>query len=374
MIQVLQNDPKQSYLAQKDEINAAIASVLENGFYILGKEVAGFEEDFSRFVGIKKCVGVASGTDAVEIALRASGIRTGDGVITVSNTAVATVVAIELCGAVPVLVDVDVDTFNIDAEQIEETVNSHPAGFIKAIVAVHLFGHSAEMDTIMAVAAHNNLTVIEDCAQAHGAMYHGHPVGSIGAAGAFSFYPTKNLGALGDGGCIVTNDMAMAERIVMLRQYGWRERFISNIPGMNSRLDELQAAILRVKLKQLEQGNQRRREIAAFYCNSLVDTPLILPKERQGCRHVYHQFVIRCPERDSLQSYLQDRSIGTSVLYPVPIHQQAGYAGRLPISPAGLNRAEALSREILSLPMYPELNEQQLGKVVDAIRGWCRAR
>jgi dTDP-4-amino-4,6-dideoxygalactose transaminase len=374
MTQVLQNDPKQSYLAQKDEINAAILSVLESGWYILGKEVTGFEEEFARFVGVQRCVGVASGTDAVEIALRASGIGPGDGVITVSNTAVATVAAIELCGAVPVLVDVDVDTFNIDAEQIEEIVSSHPAGFIKAIVAVHLFGHPAEMDMITAVAAHRNLTVIEDCAQAHGAAYHGRPVGSIGAAGAFSFYPTKNLGALGDGGAIVTDDADLAERIAMLRQYGWKERFISDIPGMNSRLDELQAAILRVKLRRLEQGNQRRREIASLYRDGLRDTPLILPQERKGCRHVYHQFVIRCLERDSLKAYLRDRSIGTSVLYPVPIHQQAGYAGRAPISRTGLYRTEMLSREILSLPMYPELSERQVEKVVDAIRGWCRAR
>lgn len=371
---IMSADPKASYQAHRKEIDTAIATVLESGWYILGKEVTRFEEEFAAFIGVKQCVSVASGTDAILIALLACGLGPGDGVITVSNTAVATVAAIELCGAVPVLVDVDADTFTIEPRHVEEVMRTNREGFIKAVVPVHLFGHPADMDAIMTIATCYKLCVIEDCAQAHGARFRGKRVGSIGAAGAFSFYPTKNLGAIGDGGGIVTSDPDLAQRVMMLRQYGWKERYISDIPGMNSRLDEIQAAILRVKLKSLEEGNRRRRAIANLYRQGLADTQLVMPVERKDCEHVYHQFVIRCPERDSLKAYLQKRSVGTAVLYPVPIHKQAGYVGRIPVSPMGLHHTETLSREILCLPVYPEISENQVARVIDGIRGWCRVR
>jgi dTDP-4-amino-4,6-dideoxygalactose transaminase len=371
---ILPADPGAGYKAYREEINAAVTAVLESGWYVLGKEVAGFEEEFSAFIGTHHCVSVASGTDAVELALRACGVSAGDGVITVSNTAVATVAAIELCGAVPVLADVGPDSFTLDPAQLEDIISTHDEGFFKAIVPVHLFGHPADMDAIMAVAEKHRLYVVEDCAQAHGARYHGRRVGSIGSMGAFSFYPTKNLGALGDGGGIVTSDPERAERAAMLRQYGWRERYISDIPGKNSRLDELQAAILRVKLRHLEAGNRRRREIAAMYRQALEDTPLVLPVERDGCEHAYHQFVIRCQERDKLKAYLQACSIGTAVLYPTPIHQQAAYIGRIALAPTGLPRTEGLSREILCLPIYPELADDEIAHIIDVIRTWCHGQ
>ena len=336
-------DPKANYLAHKAEINAAIQRVLDSGRYILDKEVAAFEAEFARFVGVAHAVGVANGTDALELALRAAGIGTSDEVITVSHTAVATVAAIEQSGATPVLVDIDSQSFTLNPDCLPSAITSRT----KAIVPVHLYGHPASMSAIMEIAKKHELVVIEDCAQAHGAAIQGRKVGAWGHAAAFSFYPTKNLGAFGDGGAIVTNDKTHADRIRELRQYGWRKRHVSERPGTNSRLDELQAAVLRVKLHHLEAENQQRRILAAAYNDGLRRTPLKLPLVAEDCVHVYHQYVVRSGQRDKLRELLEKQGVGTQIHYPTPIHQQPAYRHLRTVCPVTI----AIVGEILSLPM-----------------------
>src|ERR1700683_1484487 len=277
---ILQNNPKANYLAHETEIRQAIERVLESGWYILGQEVTAFEKEFAAFLGAHHAVGVGSGTDAITIALRACGIGPGDSVITVSHTAVATVAAIELTGACAVLVDIDPETYTMDVQSLDETIHeSISAGLrVKAIVPVHLYGHPADMPSIMEIASRHGLRIIEDCAQCHGAIINGKMTGTWGDAAAFSFYPTKTLGALGDGGAVVTNDPERAGRAKLLREYGWKNRYVSDCPGLNSRLDELQAAILRVKLKYLSVENERRRELARLYQDLLSGLKLQLPK------------------------------------------------------------------------------------------------
>jgi dTDP-4-amino-4,6-dideoxygalactose transaminase len=335
--------------------------------YILGEQVRAFEDEFAAFAGCSFAVGVANGTDAIQLALRACGIGKDDLVITVSNTAVATVSAIDLTGATPVLVDVRPDTFLIDAEQIEAALQTEDR--VRAIVAVHLFGHPAPMDKILPLARRNELMVIEDCAQAHGAMFGGRTVGAMGDIAAFSFYPTKNLAALGDGGAVTTNSDALAEKVRMLRQYGWRERYISADYGMNSRLDELQAAVLRVRLPHLPAGNARRRLIAAAYDDACSGREIVAPEVAEDCEHVYHQYVVRSSERDRLRAHLHDRGVGTAILYPMPIHLQPGYCDRVSI-PYPLTTTERLAKEILSLPVYPELSDDDIEQVTSALRSW----
>jgi dTDP-3-amino-3,4,6-trideoxy-alpha-D-glucose transaminase len=352
----------------QQEIDTAVARVLHSGWYILGEEVAQFEAEFAAYCGVSHAVGVASGTDALLLALRAFNIGPGDEVITVSHTAVATVTAVELSGATPVLVDVDPDNWTMAPRLVAAAVSPRT----RAIIPVHLYGRPADLVAIRAIAeSQPKIAVIEDCAQAHGALYHGRRVGSWGDAAAFSFYPTKNLGALGDGGAIVTDDPALAERLRRLRQYGWRERYISDVPGYNSRLDELQAAVLRVKLSYLDEQNSARRRLAALYHELLAGSDLILPREQPDSRPVYHLYVIQSRQRDALQAYLRENGVGTAVHYPVPVHLQPAYR-RLGYRPGSHPVTEKLAGRVLSLPLYPQLAEAAVRRISQLARDYWR--
>jgi len=371
---VLQSDPKANYLAHKSEIDEAIRQTLDSGRYILGGQVSEFEREFAAYIGAKRCVGVANGTDALHLALSAAGVGAGDLVITVAHTAVATVAAVEMAGASPLLVDIDPATFTISPEAVEDAIRNfrdrphiHRIGRIRAVLPVHLYGRPADMRAICDIARRYDLKVVEDCAQAHGATIHRFKVGVFGDAAAFSFYPTKNLGALGDGGAVVTNDPEVAERVGLLREYGWRERYVSDQPGFNSRLDELQAAILRVKLKYLDVENARRREIARIYDDRLASTSLRLPERPVGVESVYHQYVARCDERDGLREHLRERGVGTLVHYPVPVHLQPAYRNRVPVHRGALPATEQAARQVLSLPMDAQLSDAQVERVCEAI-------
>ncbi len=362
-------NPRAQYLSQKFEIDEAIARVLNKGWYILGEEVRLFEEEFSSYIGVLHGIGVGSGTEAIHLALRACGLGPGDEVITVSHTAVATVAAIELAGATPVLVDVDPGFYVLDPQRLENAITART----RAIIPVHLYGQPVDLDPVMDIAQRRGLRVIEDCAQAHGAGYRGRKVGAYGDLACFSFYPTKNLGALGDGGMVVTNHTELAERARLLRQYGWEERYISRVGGWNTRLDEIQAAVLRVKLPSLEEQNERRIRLADFYNRELQGTDLVLPKAREETTHVYHLYVVRSGQRDLLVNFLRDRGIGAAVHYPVPVHGQPAYAGRL-CGCDDLPETESLAREVLSLPMYPELTESEAQQVVEAVYAFTGGR
>lgn len=364
-------NPLADYLARKPEIDEAIQRVLSGGRYILGPEVAAFEQEFAAFLGADFAVGVGSGTEALHAALRVCGIGQGDTVITVSHTAVATVAAIELAGAIPLLVDIDPQTYTLDANQLEDTLLAGRSSRIKAVIPVHLYGHPADMPTIMSIAERFDVRVIEDCAQSHGASIGGRRVGTWGHLAAFSFYPTKNLGALGDGGAVVTNDPTLAARTALFREYGWMERYISDIPGANTRLDELQGAILRVKLRFLEQDNVKRQEVARRYDSMLSGSSLVLPRTHPGHTHVYHQYVIRTPRRDALKQSLAKSSVGSLIHYPVPIHLQPAYRDGL-LAPGGLSQTERICEEILSLPIHPHLTQDEVNRVGDAIRSWLQ--
>lgn len=355
-------NPTAQYLSSKADIDAAVARVLERGWYVLGDEVRAFEKAFATWVGVGHGVGVGSGTDAIHLALRALGVGADDEVITVAHTAVATVAAIEMTGASAVLVDIDPATYSMDPSKLEALVSPRT----KAIVVVHLYGHPADLDGILAIANAKGIPVVEDCAQAHGAALGTRRVGSMGRISCFSFYPTKNLGALGDGGMVVTDDAELATRVRELREYGWRERYVSAVTGVNSRLDELQAAILRVKLRRLDADNDARRAHAETYSRALSDSRLGLPIERPGARHVFHLYVVRSGERDALQRKAKDAGVGTLVHYPVPIHLQPAYVGRLRGSDR-LPETERAALEVLSLPMYPELSSKDLSSVVSVL-------
>ncbi len=353
-------NPKAGYIAHKDEINASIKRVLESGRYILGEEVEAFEKEFSGYVGVSFGVGVGSGTEAIHLAMKACGLGEGDEVITVSHTAVATAAGIELAGCKAVFVDIEPDYFTLDATKLEAAITSKT----KAIVPVHLYGQPVELEPILEIAQRHKLFVIEDCAQAHGAMYKGRLVGSYGDAACFSFYPTKNLGALGDGGMVVTDNAKLAEKAKFLREYGWSKRYVSDIAGWNTRLDELQAAVLRVKLKYLDEDNSKRAKLAKIYGRELAGTDIILPKERKDCRSVYHLYVVRLKRRDELQRFLEKKEIGTAVHYPVGVHLQPAYK----CDGKKLSETERVSMEVLSLPMYPELGESEVVFVANAIK------
>ena len=375
-----QCSPAASCQAHQAGIEAAVARVLASGWFILGPEVAAFEREFAAFLGAAGCAGAASGTDALELALRACGVGAGDAVLTVSHTAVATIAAIERAQAVPVLVDVDPATCTMDPQSLVQTIAAYERQArpgrppLKAVVPVHLYGHPADMPAILAAAQERGLRVVEDCAQAHGALWGGRAAGTWGHAAAFSFYPTKNLGALGDGGAVVSSDPAVIERARLLRQYGWRERYISQEPGLNSRLDELQAAVLRVKLPSLAAENERRRALAALYSAGLAGAPVQLPVARPEARHVFHQYVIALDGRDALQAALRAEGIGTLVHYPVPAHLQPAYAGRLFTGDAGLPVTEAAARRVLSLPMHPHLEDEQVREVCQAVLRLARGK
>jgi dTDP-4-amino-4,6-dideoxygalactose transaminase len=356
-------NPLAQYGAYKGDIDAAIARVLASGRYILGGETLAFEQEFAAYCGVEFALGVGSGTEAIHLALRACGVGPGDEVITVSHTAVATVAAIEMAGAVPVLVDIDPDTYTIDPKAIEAALTPRT----KAIIPVHLYGHPADMDAILSIAEAAKLKVIEDCAQAHGARYRGKRVGSMGDVACFSFYPTKNLGAIGDGGAVVSKDTEIFRRLKLLREYGWAERYVSQIPGMNSRLDEIQAAILRVKLRHLDADNGKRQRLAASYDSGLQGCGLTLPHRSPDAAHVYHLYVVRSAQRDALQQHLKEAGIGALVHYPQAIHLQPAYRGRVRLG-AAMQETELASSEVLSLPMYPELRDSEQQTAVRAIQ------
>ncbi len=354
-------DPHAQYQAHRAQIDAGIARVLAKGRYILGDEVAAFESEFAAYIGVGHAVGVGSGTDALLVALQALGIGDGDEVITVAHTAVATVAAIDAAGAVPVFVDIDPMRYTIDVSRIEEAITERT----RAILPVHLYGQPADLDSVLTIARRHGLKVIEDCAQSHGAMYRGRRAGSFGDAACFSFYPTKNLGALGDGGMVVTNDQSVARRARLLREYGWAERYVSHIRGWNTRLDELQAAVLRAKLPHLDADNARRRGIAERYENE-IGSWILKPGVSEGS--VFHLYVVRTPRRDELSLFLRERGVATLVHYPVPVHQQPAYRD---FTRHSLPETESAAREVLSLPMYPELTDEDALAVIDAMSAFA---
>ena len=369
---ILPANPAANYRAHRDEIDQAVHRVLDGGMYILGDEVARFEEEFAHYLGVQHAVGVGSGTDALHIALRACGVGPGDTVLTVSHTAVATVAAVELTGATAVLTDIDPATATMDVNSLAEAIQKQHSGRLKAIIPVHLYGHPADMPAIMTIAERHGLKVTEDCAQSHGAALEGRKTGTWGHVAAFSFYPTKNLGALGDGGAAVTNDRTVAEQLRLLREYGWRERYVSDFAGLNTRLDELQAAVLRVKLRYLDKENARRRELARIYDAILSATPVTVPRGSQCADHVYHQYVVQSDRRDALRSFLKANGVGTLIHYPVPVHMQPAYQGRVVPNGAALPHTERMCRLILSLPMHPQLTDAEVQEVGDLIVRWHR--
>jgi dTDP-4-amino-4,6-dideoxygalactose transaminase len=345
------------------EIETAVTRVLRSGSYILGQELESFETHFASYIGVKHAIGVASGTDAIELALRAADVGPGDEVITVSHTAVPTVCAVERAGAKPVLVDIDPSTCTIDVRLVEAAINTRTA----AIVPVHLYGRPADMTTLGAIAKRHGLLVVEDCAQAHGARHRGAKVGTMGHLGAFSFYPTKNLGAYGDAGAVVTDDDRLAERLRRLRNYGQARRYQNVEPGINSRLDEIQAAILSVKLNHLDANNEKRQQIATEYFETLHGVRL--PAVDADDLHVFHLFVVQHRLRDQIQTWLEGRGVGTAVHYPIPIHLQEAYR-HLGLSDGSLPVTEQCAKQVLSLPMYLGLSTddaRQIGRLVSAV-------
>lgn len=368
-IEVLQTDPKAGYLSHRAEIDSAIRRVLNSGWYILGQEVESFEQEFAVYIGVRHAIGVGNGTNALELSLKACDVGPGDLVFTVSHTAVATVAAIELAGATPVLVDINPVTYTMDPNCLESALANPPAGRPKAVIPVHLYGHPADMPSILELASRHGLYVIEDCAQSHGAALDGRMTGVWSDIAAFSFYPTKNLGGIGDGGMVVTNNPSLADKTRMLREYGWKKRYISEFPGLNSRLDEVQAAILRVKLNYLDEDNKKRQSLARAFGDMLASANLYLPRCGNNIAHVYHQYVVRSKQRDSLMLFLRDKGINTLIHYPVPIHLQPSYKDRLRCMNA-MAVTEKVVEEILSLPMYPELTFEQVNKVADAVLLW----
>jgi dTDP-4-amino-4,6-dideoxygalactose transaminase len=375
-VRIPQTDPLASYRANASEIGAAIDRVLKSGVYLRGNETNLFEAEFAQFLQVKDVVGASSGTDALWLALVGLGIGEGDEIITVSHTAVATVAAIELCGATPKFVDINPCSFTLDPALLGGALSPKT----RAVMPVHLYGQAADLDPILAFCRKHNLRLIEDCAQAAGAFYRDQRVGSIGDAGAFSFYPTKNLAALGDAGAVVTSSPSLAAAMRALREYGWRDdRRLSQGPGRNTRLDEIQAAILRVKLPRLDEANKHRQDLADLYTQDLADFPgITVPTKFEFGRSIFHQYVIRCGERDGLAERLRASGIATAIHYPIPVHQQPAYSAR------GLTRPwldqvkvllPATSRaagEVLSLPMFAELEPSAVKEVVAAIHAFIR--
>jgi dTDP-4-amino-4,6-dideoxygalactose transaminase len=355
-------DLKAQYEPLKGQIQAVWDEALSSMRLFLGPNVQAFEKDFAAFCGVTEAIGVSDGTTALHLALRACGIGQGDEVITVSHTFIATAEAILLAGARPVFVDINPATFTMDATQIESAITPHT----RAILPVHLYGQCADMDPILEIASRHGLAVIEDACQAHGATYKGHKAGSMGTLAAFSFYFSKNLGAYGEGGMVTTNDPALAHRVRMMRDHGSEKRYYHETLGMNGRLDELQAAVLRVKLPHLDTWNENRRRIVSFYNQALSREGVLTPLEAPGNCHVYHLYVIRTDNREGLRARLNEQNIGTGIHYPVPIHLQKAFAefdfaqGSLPIT-------EQVVSQILSLPIYPELTQNQAERVVEEV-------
>jgi len=349
------------YVELRDEINAAINRVVNSGWYILGPEVEEFENDFAAYCEASHCVGVANGLDDLHLALRAMDVGPGDEVIVPSNTYIATWLAVSQCGATPVPVEPDIRTFNINPALIETAITHRT----RVILPVHLYGQPADMDPILAIARKHGLRVLEDGAQAHGAGYKGKRLGAHGDAVAWSFYPSKNLGAMGDGGAVTTNDAQLADRIRVLRNYGSRLKYINEVQGYNSRLDPLQAAILRLKLKHLDEWNARRSAISSHYKLGLSGCDLTLPHVPDWADPVWHLYVVRHPQRDALQNKLNEAGIGTLIHYPIPPHRQRAYVG-LGHNKGAFPIAERIHAEVLSLPMSPHMTLEQASQVIEA--------
>jgi len=347
-------DLKKEYASIKNEIKISIERVFEKQCFLLGEELKEFENDFTKYIGIKFGVGVNSGSDALYLALKCLNIGKGNEVITISHTFISTVDAIVRNGAKPVFIDIESDTFNMDVSKIEKNITEKT----KAIIPVHLYGNPVDLDPIMELAEKYNLNVIEDACQAHGAEYKGKKVGGIGDIGCFSFYPAKNLGAYGDGGMIVTNDEELSTNLKMYRNYGQKKKYYHDFIAVNSRLDELQAAVLRVKLKHLNEWNDRRRKNAKLYNELLQDSDIITPIEKECAKHVYHLYVIKNKNRDKLKKYLEKNNIQTLIHYPIPVHLQKAYSQYRNVS--SLPATEKICNEILSLPMHPWLTEEEI--------------
>ena len=356
-------DVRAAYTELKDELDAALSRVADSGWFVLGKEVAAFESEFAMHCGVKHCIGVANGLDALHLILRALGIGAGDEVLVPANTYIATWLAVSYAGATPVPVEPDEKTYNVDPSRIEAAITSKT----KAIIAVHLYGQPAEMDSINEIARRHRLKVIEDAAQAQGALYKNKRAGNLGDAAGFSFYPAKNLGALGDAGAVTTNDADLAEKIRLLRNYGSEKKYFNEVEGFNSRLDEIQAAVLRVKLPHLDEWNDRRRKVAASYLDEMTDVDLTLPAVSENVTPVWHQFVIRSRNRDELQKHLTNSGIETLIHYPVPPHLQKAYSGSkykkgdFPIS-------ERIAEEVLSLPIGPHISREEIQQVISQLK------
>lgn len=355
-------DLRSQYHELKADLDEAYNRVMESGWYILGQEVTAFESEFAEYCGVKHCIGVGNGLEALHLILRAMNIGQGDEVIVPSNTYIATWLAVTYAGAIPVPVEPDERTYNIDPNRIEEAITPRT----RAILPVHLYGQAADMDPVLKIARSYGLRVIEDAAQAHGAKYKGKRAGNMGDAAGFSFYPGKNLGAFGDGGAVTTNDIVLAERVRGLRNYGSHKKYYNEFKGFNSRLDELQAAFLRAKLRKLDEWNKRRTAIADIYLKGLSAVPdLILPHVTACADPVWHLFVIRTPEREKLQQYLAEQGIQTMIHYPVPPHKQDAYSEmaslNLPIS-------EKIHQEVMSLPMGPSMNQKEISAIIEVIR------
>lgn len=379
---ILQSNPGASYFAHKNAIDEAVAACLESKWYILGTQVKTFESEFARFLDESgdagtQTIGAGSGTDALQLALRALEVGAGDIVFAPSHTAVATVTAIDLVGATPRYVDIDPRCYTMSVHDLKTAIQharAESSGTPRAIIAVHLYGQAAYLTELRKIADENGLALIEDCAQSHGATHAGKVTGTVGEAAEFSFYPTKNLGALGDGGALVSTQAQVAEKARLLREYGWKERYVSHLRGMNTRLDELQAAILRAKLPHLPAANARRGCIAALYLEELGATELGMPHVFPENGHVWHQFVVRVPQnfragnRDDLQAHLKAKNIGSLVHYPVPVHLQPAYAHH---ATRDLPQTERAAREVLSLPMYPELGDDEAREVAQTVRAWA---
>lgn len=353
---------KKEYSCIKHEINVALERVLKKQWFILGQELSVFEEDFAKYNGVNYAIGVNSGSDALFLSIKALGIGKGDQILTVSHSFISTVDAIVRAGAEPVFIDINKDYYNVDYSKIEEEITDKT----KAIIVVHLYGNPADLKQIMDIANKYGLKIIEDACQAHGAEYKGKKVGTFGNVGCFSFYPAKNLGCYGDGGMMITNDAELAEKLFQYRNYGQSKKYYHDFIGINSRLDEIQAAILRIKLKHLDEWNRIRRKNAELYNEFLDDSSIIKPKEREFAKHVYHLYVIRHQNRDKLKQYLEKNNIQTQIHYPIPIHKQKAYISLFPDK--NLPITEKICDEILSLPMHPWLLTDDIKKISDSIK------
>jgi dTDP-4-amino-4,6-dideoxygalactose transaminase len=356
-------DLKIQYESIKDEINSAVLGVIQSTQFILGPQGKAFEEEVAAYHGVKHAVALASGTDALHLALLAAGIKRGDEVITTPFTFIATAEAVSYIGAVPVFVDIRHDTFNMDVAKAEAAIT----GKTRAILPVHLYGQPVEMDALTRIAKKHGIRVIEDCAQSFGAQFNGRKTGTFGDMGCFSFFPSKNLGAYGDGGMVITDDAALAERLLSLRNHGSRMRYYHDEIGFNSRLDEMQAAILRVKLRHIDDYNARRRTNATLYNKYLLASGIQTPFEMNKAEHVYHQFTIRIKDRDRVKKALDAAKVSNMIYYPVPLHLQAAYKD-LNMKPGSLPVTEHAADAVLSLPMYPELTEEQIKSIADAVK------